>query len=321
MAKFNMMELLNNNSKENINVENKSKKKFKTVPININELKPSDENFYSTENVVELKNSIELLGLQQNLVVKKTNDGYEIIAGHRRYKALKMLFEEGKKDFEYVPCKVESEKDALKDKLLLIITNSTARELTDYEKTVQAEKLKELLTEYKKQEKIPGRVREIVADILNTSSSQIARMEGITNNLIPEFKEEFKEAKVNISAAHELSTLLEETQQVVFEEFKDKGQLSIKDVRAKKEELKRESVRSNDKHIEKSKEEVVNLPRFKTNFEIVKDLTIDELAIFICSRCSGGNGYAGFCDLAIECKGNNKYEICKKWLRTQAQNN
>ncbi|NFO68230.1 hypothetical protein FDC27_15025, partial [Clostridium botulinum] len=119
MAKFNMMELLNNNSKENINVENKSQKKFKTVPININELKPSDENFYSTENVVELKNSIELLGLQQNLVVKKTNDGYEIIAGHRRYKALKMLFEEGKKDFEYVPCKVENEKDALKVKWYL----------------------------------------------------------------------------------------------------------------------------------------------------------------------------------------------------------
>ncbi|WP_261772489.1 ParB/RepB/Spo0J family partition protein [Clostridium botulinum] len=170
MAKFNMIELLNNNSKENINVENKSQKKFKTIPININELKPSVENFYSTDEVSELKNSIELLGLQQNLVVKKTEEGYEIIAGHRRYKALKMLFEEGKKDFEYVPCKVENEKDALKDKLLLIITNSTARELTDYERTVQAEKLKELLTEYKKQEKIPGRIREIVADILNTSS-------------------------------------------------------------------------------------------------------------------------------------------------------
>lgn len=322
--KFNMMALLNEKSKGNINVENRNYEKFKTIQINIKDLRPSDDNFYSTEDVKELKNSIELLGLQQNLVVKRIEHGqYEIIAGHRRYKAIKMLFDEGKKEFEYVPCKIENNEDSIKDKLLLIITNSTTRELTDYEKTKQAEKLKELLIEYKREEKLPGRVREIIADILNTSSTQVARMEGITNNLIPEFKEEFKEEKVNISAAHELSTLPEEVQQQVFEEYKDKGEISLKDVRSKKEEIKKipQEVTLDEEHIKNSEEEAINPSNFKTNFEIMKELTIDEMAYFICGRCNGGNGYAGFCDLAFECKGSNKHEVCVRWLKIQAQKN
>ncbi len=321
--KFNMMALLNDNSKGNKNVESKTEKRFKTIQININDLSPSEDNFYSTEDISELKNSIEAFGVQQNLVVKKIgNEKYEIIAGHRRYKALKTLVEEGNKEFEYVPCKVEGNEDSIRDKLLLIITNSTTRELTDYEKAKQAEKLKELLIEYKKEEKLPGRIREIVAEILNTSSSQIARMEGITNNLIPDFKEEFKEEKVNISTAHELSTLPEEAQQETFEVYKDKGEISLKEVKDKKEELKSKTDMpergSHEEHQQKPKEEII---RFKTNFEILKELTIDETAHFICDKCNGGNGYAGFCDLAFECKGNNKHEICVRWLKMQAQKN
>ncbi len=331
MSKFNMLDLLNNSSgEEKVNKIEKSTE-FRTIQININDLIPSEDNFYSTKDISDLKSSIEMFGVQQNLVVKKLdNEKYEIIAGHRRYKALKTLIEEDKKEFQYVPCKVDGNEDSIRDKLLLIITNSTTRELTDYEKTIQAERLKELLIEYKKEEKLPGRVREIIADILNTSSSQIARMEGITNNLIPEFKEEFKEEKVNVSTAHELSTLPEYEQQAAFEEYKDKGEISLKEVKDKKEELKKKKevpergsheehqAKPKEEYQERAKEEVI---RFETNFEILKGLTVDEVAYFICSRCNGGNGCAGFCDLAIECKENNKHEVCVRWLKMKAQKN
>ncbi|WP_158078736.1 ParB/RepB/Spo0J family partition protein, partial [Clostridium puniceum] len=207
---FNMLELLNNSSEEDTKKKAEKIARFRTIPININELLPSEENFYSTdeEELRNLKDSIEIFGVQQNLVVKKIDENkYEIIAGHRRYLALKKLVEEGKQQFEYAPCKVENEEDSIKDKLLLLITNSTARQLTDWEKTQQAKKLKELLIEYKKKEKLPGGVREIIADILNTSPTQIARMERISKNLTEDFKQEFKEEKVNISTAYELSKL------------------------------------------------------------------------------------------------------------------
>ena len=231
---FNMMDLLNNNSNEIANNEGNTPR-FNITQIHINDLVPSANNFYSIEEIEELKNTIELLGLQQNLVVKKTEDGmYKIIAGHRRYYSMLRLYQEGNKNFRYVPCKVE-EDDELKNELRLIITNSTTRELTDWEKIHQANKLKELLIEYKKREKIPGRTRDIVADILNVSSTQIARMESISNNLIDDFKEELKVDNVKISAAYELSKLPEEKQREVYKEHEDKSSITIKDIKKKLE--------------------------------------------------------------------------------------
>lgn len=234
---FNMMDLLNNNSRA---TEDKveSISKFRTIQINIDDLIPSRNNFYSIEEggIKELKDSIELLGLQQNLVVNKLDNGkYEIIAGHRRYMAMKMLYEEGNQNFKSIPCKVE-EDDNIKNELRLIITNSTTRELTDWEKIHQASKLKELLIEYKKREKIPGRVRDIVANILNVSATQIARMESISKNLIEEFKEELKEDKVNFSSAYEISKLDEEKQKEIYEDHKDNNSnITIKDIKKKAE--------------------------------------------------------------------------------------
>lgn len=234
---FNMMDLLNNNSKPTQDKE-ESKARFKLTQININKLVPSENNFYSIDKIEELKNTIELLGLQQNLVVKKIEDGmYKIISGHRRYYSMLRLYQEGNKNFEYVPCKVEEE-DKLKNELRLIITNSTARELTDWEKIHQAKRLKELLTEYKEREKIPGRVRNIVADILNVSATQVARMESVSNNLIDDFKEEMKEDNVKISVAYELSKLPEEKQREVYKEHEDKRNITIKDIKQKSEDEK-----------------------------------------------------------------------------------
>ena len=237
MAKFNMMELLNNNSKSPLE-HNDTSEKFETVQISINNIVPSPNNFYSIEEekLKGLKDSIELLGLKQNLVVKKIEKNkYEIIAGHRRYLAMKKLYEEGNLNFEYIPCKVE-DNDYIKNELELLMTNSTTRELSDWEKITQANKIKELLTEYKKKEKLPGRVRDIIADILNTSPTQVARMESISKNLVEEFKDELKEGNIKISVAHELSKLPEEKQQEIFEEHENKKEITIKTVKEKENE-------------------------------------------------------------------------------------
>ncbi|NOW85340.1 ParB/RepB/Spo0J family partition protein [Clostridium beijerinckii] len=340
MSSFNMLELLNNGSEENENKKTEKIARFKTIQININELIPSEENFYSVneEELKNLKDSIEIFGVQQNLVVKKLDSGmYEIIAGHRRYLALKKLVEEGKQQFAHAPCKVENEEDSIKDRLLLLITNSTARQLTDWEKTQQAEKLKELLTEYKKKEKLPGRVREIIADILNTSPTQVARMESISKNLTEEFKQEFKEDKVNISSAYEISKLDQDQQEDIFREYQDKGNISIQDVKKRTETEEPSQVTSetgenleiiNNEIVNKDTGEIVQqvVPNYlgQTVLEKIKDkvkeITIDEMANIICEKCTGiggGNGCSGLCNLALLCKYTNRHDTCVKWLNTK----
>ncbi|ACD22754.1 ParB/RepB/Spo0J family partition protein [Clostridium botulinum] len=327
MANFNMMDLLNNNSKDNkINNIEKSIK-FRTSQIDIDDLVPSEENFYSTkeEDLKELKDSIEIFGVQQNLVVKKIkNDKYEIIAGHRRYLALKKLYGEGKEQFRYAPCKVENEEDSIKDKLLLLITNSTARQLTDWEKTQQAEKLKELLVEYKKKEKLPGRVREIVADILNTSATQVARMESIAKNLTEEIKEQFKNGDLGITGAYEASKLSEEEQQEIAKKISCGETVKSKDIKDKNVSVLDTNKSEELVEVNSTTGEIVEqkVPSYlnRKMIDFIKQLNIDEYATFLCDRCiglGGGNGCAGLCDLALECKGTNKHEVCKRWLNQQ----
>jgi len=227
MAKFELKQLLNNVSESGTNGN-----MLKIVYLSVFDLIPSGDNFYAVDKIAELKASIEMFGVKQNLTVKPLENGkYEIIAGHRRHMACMELVNEGKTEFEYVPCGIEYGRDEIMEKILLIMTNSTNRELTDWEKMKQAEELRKYFEILKKQERLPGRVRDLVAEALNTSPTQIGRMDAIANNLSDDFKQEFKENNINISTAYELSGLPEDKQKKAFEEYTEKGGLSLNDVR------------------------------------------------------------------------------------------
>lgn len=214
--KFSMSQLMNDQSKE---AGSKERMAFKVEFISIERLHPSKMNKYSVQDVAELKSSIELMGLQQNLLVRAKDGNYEVISGHRRLKAMEELYADGNEQFKRIPCKIMRTTDDVQAELQLLLANSTTRELSDYEKTYQAERLQELLQELKDSgHKFTGRRREIVADLMGVSSSQVARMDSINKNLSPELKEEFSEGGINITTAYELSRLPEEVQKEVLEE-------------------------------------------------------------------------------------------------------
>lgn len=202
MKKFNMNDLMNDKSKGNVMA-------YKIDYIVIDKIRPSKMNNYSVKDISDLKASIELVGLQQNLLVSPMEDGFfDITSGHRRFKALSELVAEGKSEYEKVPCLVRKSADDILEELSLIFANSTTRVLTDYEKTFQAARLKELLESLKKSGyKFTGRTREAVAELMKVSPAQVGRMESINNHLSPELKEDFKNEKINISTAYELSKL------------------------------------------------------------------------------------------------------------------
>ncbi len=214
--------------------------------ISIHDLVPSEGNFYSMEQIQELKTTIELAGrVLQNLNVFPIGNGkYRVVAGHRRCMASWQLVEEGKKEFEMLPCCVEeTEEDAkaqaLREELLLILTNSQ-REKTDYDKVQEVERLTAVLKEYKKRENIPGRMRELIAKILDTSTTQVQRRDSVSKNLSNEFKQELKEQHINMSTAVELAKLPPEEQQTVYKEYTDKGSISANEVKNKQAKQKTE---------------------------------------------------------------------------------
>lgn len=252
MAKFDLTNLLNNTSKENVQMT-RNDSLFETKMIDVEKLIESEENFYATNDVEELARSIELLGgIEQNLIVEDTGDGqYKVIAGHRRRKAVLQLLAEGKEEYRMVPCRVRAGSEGTLNDLRLILTNSTARQLTDFEKIKQVQILKDLLQKYKEQlaeenkdkpreEQIRiGRIRDCIAELLDISPSQVGRMERIDKNLSDEFKKELKDGNINMSTAVSISVKTEEEQAEIYEEYKKVGEIHIKDV---------------DKHVEKKKE-------------------------------------------------------------------
>lgn len=213
---------------------------LKKIPAE--KLHPSDKNFYEMDpvEIEALKETIELVGVQENLVVKKISAGenagdYEIIAGHKRHRAVTELLAEGKEVSSLLPCKVESDADGVKNELILIFTNSTQRERSDYCKMQEIQRVRELLEEYAKYNNVPGRKRDVIAGILNTSKSTIGRLDNIRRNIIPDFLEEYKAGKISTTAANEIAGATPEEQHQLLEKYKETGSIKAKEAAQIKE--------------------------------------------------------------------------------------
>ena len=240
--KFNLTELLNQRSKE---VAEPTQQEPETVTskdgvsgtVDIYDLIPSKENFYSVEDVKDLKQSIELLGvLQPLLVTDEEEDGKRrIIAGHRRRIAVMQLVEEGKERFRHVPILIKQTQNAILDKLALIMANRF-REKTDWEKMTEALETEDLVLKLKETMNIPGRTRDLLAEIIETSPAQVGRYKAIHNNIIPELMAEFKANKIGVSVVYEISGLPEDYQKQAAELFRENEVLTLLDIKQLKKQ-------------------------------------------------------------------------------------
>ena len=210
--------------------------------LSVFDLVPSEDNFYSMNDIEELKSKIELAGkvLQNFIVVPLGGGKYKVISGHRRRAACISLVEDGKPEYEFVPCTIEADEEdaevqAIREEIMLIAANSQ-REKTAWDKIEEARRTRALLEKIKAQEKLPGDMRKLVAQTLNTSPAQIGRFDAITRNLCPAFMDELKADRLNISTAYELSGLSAEDQAAAFEKYRETGEISIKDARERKQD-------------------------------------------------------------------------------------
>ncbi|ELC8348968.1 chromosome partitioning protein ParB [Clostridium perfringens] len=240
--KFSISEgMLNGISKNTRKVEEfQAKENFKIEYINIDRIRRNEKNFYEIVDIEALAEDIKLNGLNHNLVVRKLdNDMYELISGERRYTALNKLVNEGNKEFNLVPCKVIESND-IDSEIILIQANAQSRELTEVEKLTQVERLQELYKIKKKNgEKVPGKIRDIIANDLNLSATQVGRYERINNKLIPELKAVIEQGNLTIANASEFSSLSEENQRVILSIIDDKTNMSKQEAVDLKNKLKK----------------------------------------------------------------------------------
>lgn len=203
--------------------------------VDIENLVPSKENFYHVDD--DLKRSIELVGILQPLLVKKPENGkYKIIAGHRRRLAVMALLQEGKQSFRFLPCVFK--KEDVMDRLAIIMANRF-REKTDWEKMTEAVEAEVLAKELKKEYSIEGRTREMLSEITGIAEAQLGRYKSIYNNLLPELMEEFKNSKIVVSVAVELSGMDEGMQRKAADILKSGGTLSLLEVKEMKKQAEK----------------------------------------------------------------------------------
>lgn len=238
--KFNLTELLNQRSKETAEAAPQGEKTAEIATpeegvsstADIYDLIPSKGNFYSVEDVQDLKQSIELLGVLQPLLVteEEENGKRRIIAGHRRRLAVMQLVDEGKDRFRRVPILIKPKKNAIIDRLALIMANRF-REKTDWERMTEALETEKLVLELKDSMNIPGRTRDLLAEIIETSPAQLGRYKAIYNNIIAELMAEFKANRIVVSVIYEASGLPEDYQKQAAEIFRENEVLTLADVK------------------------------------------------------------------------------------------
>ena len=229
MAKFDLKGMLSERSTQEIDLPEQ-----KTVYRNPEDLIPSKDNFYSTEDTEKLKQSIRALGILQPLLIEERDGKDYLLAGHRRRKCCLELIKEGLERFKRIPCvykpkielSAETETDEIVRKMVIIQSN-TYREKTDWEKMTESLQMEELVKELREKTDLEGKTREIVSDLIGVSSTQIGRYHSISSNLSEELMEAFKQNKLNVSTAAELAGLNEKYQNEACKLLLEVGQVTL----------------------------------------------------------------------------------------------
>lgn len=237
-AKFGIADIMNAKSKAaGLN----DVKEYTEIWLSPYEVKPSESNFYSQEKIEELADSFLAVGQQQPTVLGRINGEFRIVSGHRRNLANIMNIERGHEGFKKVRYLYKDMTEAIFE-LSLLVGNAFNRELTAWEKTQQAQRLKEALLRAKEEDslEITGKLRDIIAKLLNESPTNIARMDSINNNATPEIKEEFAKGSIGVTTAYEAAKLPEDDQKVIAEKAAAGEKIRAKEIAQKVAEKKTE---------------------------------------------------------------------------------
>nr|UWI37469.1 MAG: ParB-like nuclease domain [Bacteriophage sp.] len=242
---FNLADMVNKRPKQ-VQQENTSD----TVYRDVFELVPSKENFYGTDpdRLRGLKNSIQLFGVMQDVLIEDVNGEDHIISGHCRTMCCRMLVEEGHEEFRKINCKYTTVKDDTRKMLLedgeennettqlleklAVIQANRFREKTDWEKMKEALETEEVIKGLRELTELKGKTRDMVRETIGVSGTQMERYHAVQKKLSPEWMKEFQSAKINITVARELADLDETYQKKAMEHYEDHDGITGAEIKA-----------------------------------------------------------------------------------------
>lgn len=247
---YSVLNALNKNTRQQ--AEEKPQGRFRTKDISINDIYANEKNFYGTRDIESLAADIQAVGLLENLtVVYAPKDGrnYKLVGGERRWRALNLLVEQGYNEFSVATCQIRNADDDAEEVIEIILCNRQ-RVKTAWEQLEEERQLKECLSAIKKRggtvrgvDLQSGRLRDNIAKMLECSSTKVAQMEAIINNLIPEFMEALKAQEINFSTAYIISGMKPEQQQEALRRCQAAGgTISSAEVKEIKQETENEQI-------------------------------------------------------------------------------
>lgn len=183
----------------------------------------------SMDEIEQLADSIQRVGLQQPLLVVQDEKGkYRLISGHRRFRAITLLKENGKWN-EKIECKVAEPEDIdieLSDQtkeLYMLLSGNINREKTAQDRLFEMKGWQSVYDELKKNkvktykgidgiERELKKAREYIQNMSGMSSGDLARLKKIEKNAAPEVVEKLNSGEISVNTASEISSLPKEEQ-------------------------------------------------------------------------------------------------------------
>lgn len=190
--------------------------------IRLDLLDSDEKNFYSLSDLPALADNIATVGLQQPIRVRThpTAEGkYMIVSGHRRRAALELLAKDEPERWAEVPCIVQREtvSPALQQ-LQLIYANSGTRKLSSNDMNEQAAQVEKLLYQLQQEgHEFPGRMRDHVAKVMQTTNTKLATLKKIREHLAECWQPLYKKGKLPENTAYEIAKIPAECQQILFD--------------------------------------------------------------------------------------------------------
>ena len=217
------------------------------IDIDVHDLEPSPQNFYSMSNIDRLKNLIKTTGKVEELTVKPIGKSkYMVVAGHRRRKAVLDLIRDGAKISHKVPCSVVNFKavgnKSAEDMELLWLSSSNLgpREYrTMFEKILEVETISRLLRKDYDADYAGGFVTgpfcSYLAKFLCMTESRLQRLISM-KNVLPMYLAMVDSGEMKETAAYELTNLTDEEQTKLMDVMQGQ-EITVKGIKEKKEEL------------------------------------------------------------------------------------
>lgn len=237
------LEALFNNSEidtKEISIEKTKENEKKGISfINVNEIKPNQNQprkTFDEEKLEELANSIKEHGLIQPVILRKSDKGYEIVAGERRWRACRRA---GLKE---LPCIIKELTDE-QNMLLAIIENMQREDLNPIE---EAEGLNQMITAF-------GMTQEQVSKSVGKSRPYITNALRLLK-LPNEVRTLVSQEKLSTGHARAIAGISSVEKQIQIAEYAVKNALSVREIEnlireenaVKKKFSKRKSQKSAD---------------------------------------------------------------------------